>query len=183
MKRILAAMFAGFLFLAAASYSAYAEMRGCMCRSEGMMHHPGGMTGAGPGIRQAFRGLGLGEQQKTAIKGIGFKLMKEAVRKKADIRIARIELRELLQKDKVDMAAVEAKLKQIADLQTSLRLSKIKAMEEIKADLTPAQRQKFRENFRRLIWMHKDHQGCMCDMGRGKMCLHAGGMTRRSGRS
>ncbi len=43
------------------------------------------------------------------------------------------------------MAAVEATLKKMASLQTDMRLSHIKALQDIKAELTPEQRKKLKE--------------------------------------
>jgi Spy/CpxP family protein refolding chaperone len=90
-------------------------------------------------------GLNLDEQQKAAVSEIKSRMMKETVKRKADVGVARIELKELLAKDPVDMKAVEAKLKQSETLKTEMRLSHIKAMEEVKAKLTPEQRKKFSE--------------------------------------
>jgi Spy/CpxP family protein refolding chaperone len=89
--------------------------------------------------------LNLDEQQKTSIGEIKSRMMKEAVRRMADMRIAHIELKELLAKDPMDMKAVEAKVKQSETLKTEMHLSHIKAMEEIKTKLTPEQKKKFRE--------------------------------------
>ncbi|MDA8388571.1 MAG: periplasmic heavy metal sensor [Nitrospiraceae bacterium] len=148
MGKILAVWFLGFMLLASAAYGAQAPMPGCSCLNEGMCQRRMGMV---------VRGLGLNEQQKDSIKKIGFGLMKEAVRKRADIAVARIELRELLQKDNVDMGAVGAKLKQIASLQTGLCMSRIKAMEEIKSKLTPEQRLKFRKDM--TVWRMRMRRG------------------------
>ena len=71
--------------------------------------------------------------------------MKEKIRRTADMRIAQIELKDLLSRDPVDMKAVEAKVKQLEAMRTEMQLSHIKAMEECKAKLTPEQRKKLRE--------------------------------------
>ena len=90
-------------------------------------------------------GLDLDEQQKTLIGEIKSRMMKDNIRRTADMRIAQIELRDLLRQDPVDMKAVEAKVKQLEMMKTEMRLSHIKAMEDIKTKLTPEQRTKFRE--------------------------------------
>ena len=174
MKRIMAALFVGFMFLVSASYNAYAEMRGCMCQSGGEMHGRMGMPGARHGMWRLFKELGLNGQQREEVRGIGSRVMKETIRKRADIRIARIELKEILQKNNADMSAVEAKLKQIASFQTDVRLAYIKAMEEIKSKLTPEQRTKFMENLRDCRGlMHKSHRECMCQ-GMGEKGFRGG---------
>lgn len=71
--------------------------------------------------------LGLDEKQKEAVKEIVRTTMKETIKKRADLDIARIDLRDLLDKDSVNMKAVESKLKQIGSLETDIHLSHIKA--------------------------------------------------------
>ncbi|MDA8162786.1 MAG: Spy/CpxP family protein refolding chaperone [Desulfobacteraceae bacterium] len=170
MKKSLAALLLGSIFTIFAPCYSYAQMQGRAYPAEGMMHQRMGMFRAGrPPIWRAFKGLGLNEQQKKSIREAGDELLKESIRKRADIQIARIELKELLQNDNVDMAAVKAKLKQIASLQTDIRLSRIKAIEQAKAEMTPKQRMKFKENleaFRRMAWRpiggeHMKHFGYM----------------------
>src|SRR5512146_764937 len=117
------------------------------------MGHGRGMMDDGKieGMHQGYpmwghlKDLGLDEKQKADIKEIREKVVKETIRKKADERIARIELRDLLVRDSVDMPAVQAKLKQIEALKTDIRLAHIEAREQIKAKLTPEQRKKFIE--------------------------------------
>ncbi len=157
MKRVLAVLFLGLMFLLSASYNSYAEMRGCAYQTEGTMHRHMGTFGSGPRLWQSFKGLGLDEKQKQAIREIGSTLKKETVRKRADIQVARIELKDILRQDNVNMSEAEAKLKQIASLHTDVGLLRIKAIEEIKSKLTPEQRTKLREHLESHGgWRHGD---------------------------
>lgn len=109
-----------------------------------------GITGKGmadpePPVWRHLLRLGLDEKQKEAIKKIESREAKDIIKKRADIRIADIELRDILDKDPVDINAVEAKLKKISLLMTDMRLSEIKAIEEIKTKLTPEQIKSFKE--------------------------------------
>ena len=97
-----------------------------------------------------FTALNLDEQQKKSIQEIKSTIIKETIRKMADIRIARIELQDLISRDPVDMKAVEAKVKQIGMFRTDMHLAHIRALEEIKSKLTPEQR-------KRLVEMIKSH--------------------------
>lgn len=94
---------------------------------------------------KAFKQLDLTVIQKTAIHEIRSTLKKDMIQKRADIKIARIELRERLHKDSVDMSAVESQVKKIEGLKTAMILDVIKAHQEIKAQLTPDQRKKLTE--------------------------------------
>ena len=89
--------------------------------------------------------LGLNEKQKVEVREIRNRVIKEMIKKRADVRIAGIEMKELIDKDPVDMKAVEAKLKQIEALKTEMQVSLIRAIEEAKSKLTPEQRKKFKE--------------------------------------
>jgi Spy/CpxP family protein refolding chaperone len=160
MKKVVVGVLMGLLLMGFASGSSYAEkssgVKNEKCRHEEgvsrlghMRHREMGMMRAERRIWKALADLGLDEKQKEAIKDIRTIAKKDAIRKMADIRIARIELREILDKDPVDMGAVEAKLKQLESLKTDMQMSRIKTLEEIKAKLTPEQRQKFKINLRK----------------------------------
>jgi len=126
---------------------AYGEMGGkgmasgmmCCCGMDGKMmdaeHH----------MAKLIKDLNLDDQQKVFMGEIKSRMMKETIRRKADMHIAQIELKELLMQDTVDMTAVEAKVKQLEAMKTEMQLSHIKAMEECKAKLTPEQRKKLKE--------------------------------------
>jgi len=49
--------------------------------------------------------------------------MKEMIKRRADKQIAKLELKDILGKDPVDMRAVEAKLKEIEAIETDMHLS------------------------------------------------------------
>ncbi len=173
MKKVVVGVLMGLLLIGfMASYS-YAKM-GC---GDVRGWHEGGMPFAGQmdrhGMRmraehriwRALKNLGLDENQEKAIKEIRTGARKDAIRKIADIKIARLELRELLDKDTVDMGAVEAKLKQMESMKTDLHLSRITTFQAIKATLTPEQRQKFKANLKR----HMDFHGKCGHEKRGMM--------------
>jgi Spy/CpxP family protein refolding chaperone len=126
------------------------------CQDEGMYIMPPLMRPPGMGIMEGIpeadhimwkhlTGLGLDEKQRESMKEVKNRIMKETIKKRADWRIAGIELKDLLDKEPVNMKVVEAKLKQIETLKTETHLSLIRAREEVKSKLTPEQRKNFRE--------------------------------------
>jgi Spy/CpxP family protein refolding chaperone len=162
MKKVSVGLFLGLLVTFFLSYNAHAEMRGPIgdpgegCRDKGMHMMPPPMRppvmGIMEGIPEAdhlmwecLTYLGLDGKQREAIKEIKNKVVKATIKKMADGRIAGIELKDLLDKDPVNMKAVEEKLKQIETIKTEMHLFLIRAQEEIKLKLTPEQRKKFRE--------------------------------------
>jgi Spy/CpxP family protein refolding chaperone len=86
--------------------------------------------------------LGLDDSKETEIKSILQQLQKEMIKKKADIQVSEVELREILGKDPVDVKAAEAKLKQIASLKTDAAMMHIQGIEDMKTKLTPEQKKK-----------------------------------------
>jgi len=110
-----------------------------------MRHDGRGMMRKEHHLWRSLMSLGLDEKQMEAIKEIKSRVMKDTIRKRADLEVARIDLKDIIHKDQVDMNAAETMLKKIASLQTDIRLSHIKAMQEIKSKLTPEQRKKLKE--------------------------------------
>lgn len=169
MRKGLISLLFGFIFIAAAALSADAQMCGCMEKSGGGMHGGGmmmeGMGHEGMGMKHGMQGgmhgddmmgdghamwkrvmeLGLDDKQQAALKSLHMKTIKEMVRKRADKVIAHVELQDLLEKDAVDMKAVEASAKKNEALETDMFLAHVRAHEEVKALLTPEQRKKFKE--------------------------------------
>ena len=96
-------------------------------------------------MRHALKQIGLTESQKTAIHQIRITLKKDMIMKRADLKIAKLELREQLHKEPVDMSTVESQVNKLEVLKTAMILNAIKAREEIRATLTPEQRKKLAE--------------------------------------
>jgi Spy/CpxP family protein refolding chaperone len=86
--------------------------------------------------------LGLTPDQIQKLQELRVSFAKEAIRRSADIRAAEIDLNVLLEKDRWDLAAIEAQVKQIAAMQGDLRFARIKTLAAGRALLTPEQLQK-----------------------------------------
>jgi len=126
----------------------YAQGHGMMGEGSemdfGFMGRGPGMMGDHP-ILNKLMSLGLDEKQKEAVKQLVRTTLKETIKKRADLSIARIDLKDLLDKDSINMTGVESKLNQIGSLEADIRLSHIKTLEAIKVQLTPDQRKKLNE--------------------------------------
>ncbi len=165
-KSVISILFV-FIFVSALTLNADAQLCGCMGGSGGamqggmmegmehcdmgMMHGMGSMHASGMTMDDGLpmwkhlMSLGLDEKQIEALKALRSKTMKEMVKKMADKQIAGIELKDLLDKDPVDMKAVETSVKKSEALRTDMFLAHIRAHEEIKSILTPEQRKRLRE--------------------------------------
>ena len=158
MKRVSSCLILSFLILFISSQLSYAEPKSPVNKMEtgfqeecpsSMMPPPmpccmeqmRGMAELNHSPWMHFQSLNLDKKQEETLREIENSVAKELIRKKADGRIAEIELRELLEKNIVDLNAVETKLKQIATIKTESQLILIKSIEKIKAKLTPEQRE------------------------------------------
>src|SRR5208337_2393616 len=154
MKKIASCFVLNFLILFIASQFSYAEPMPSMDKVEKGFQKEGyfpmmpSCIGQSKGMPELMnlhwlhlQSLKLSEKQKEALKEIENTATKNVIRKSADEQIAEIELREILDKDSVDLKSVETKLKEIAAIRTETQLIIIKSMENMKAKLTPEQRE------------------------------------------
>jgi Spy/CpxP family protein refolding chaperone len=84
--------------------------------------------------------LGLSAEQVSRLEALRGDFAREAIRREADLRIAELDLRTLLDQDPVDLARVEAKIRESAQVRADLRIARLRAIEQGKAVLTPEQR-------------------------------------------
>lgn len=134
-------------------------------------HKMGGMMHGGAGhfidhLVKHEKEIGLQPDQVTKLKGLRLDLDKTRIKAEADVQVAERELRALVDDEKTDMGAIEAKLKQSAELQTALRLAAVKARRDALAVLTPEQRTKEKTEHERVMQEHR---------GKGHGDPHMGG--------
>jgi Spy/CpxP family protein refolding chaperone len=84
--------------------------------------------------------LGLTAEQVSRLEALRSDFTREAIRRDADIRIAELDLAALLEQDSADLAKVETKVREAAQLRADLRIARLRAVEQGKAVLTPEQR-------------------------------------------
>jgi len=104
--------------------------------------------------------LALTAEQERSLRELRATFGKEAIRRTSEIDVAELELRELLEQEKVDLAKVEAWTKKIALLRADQRLARIKTIEAGKAQLTPEQQRKLER---------LGHDARMSEPGKGMM--------------
>jgi Spy/CpxP family protein refolding chaperone len=83
--------------------------------------------------------LGLSEEQATQLREIHSEQRKAGIRQQADMRIARMELEELLMADTVDEKAVAAKVDQISRLQDKALRARVDTRLAVRKILSPEQ--------------------------------------------
>jgi Spy/CpxP family protein refolding chaperone len=89
--------------------------------------------------------LDLSAAQVKNLEQLRNDFQKESIRKDADLRVAEMDLNNLLVAEKVDMAKVEAKVRDIERLRSDLRIARIRTIQKGKEVLTADQRKRLQE--------------------------------------
>lgn len=100
--------------------------------------------------------IGLSEDQVAKLKEMELNLDRTRIKAEADILIAEREHAALVEDEKSDLAAIEAKIKQSMDHQLALRMAVIKTKRDALALLTPEQRAKEKAEHEKMMQQHKD---------------------------
>ena len=111
------------------------KTRGCMMMAEGMMKGQMDMA-------QMHKALALSDEQTEKLRASLRPFQKEAILTLASMKVAELELTDLLAGEKVDFGKVEAKLKEIETMRTKVRLAHLKASEAVKGILSKEQLEK-----------------------------------------
>lgn len=96
-------------------------------------------------------GLELTDEQVTSLKSIKMDFMKGEIQKEADLKLAELELKELMSADKLDMPKVERKIKAIHGMKADKKIAHLKAFEKAKGVITPEQMQKQKEHHKKMM--------------------------------
>ena len=127
---------------------AYSGEHGCCGEMMGPMGHMGHM---GHGTRSIDhlrhllkhqKEIGLTEEQVKKLKAIDLDFDRGRIRSEAEIQIVERELLALVEDEKTDLSAIEAKVKQSELLEVGLRMLAFKARHDALGVLTPEQRAK-----------------------------------------
>ena len=88
--------------------------------------------------------LGLTAQQVDSFRKLGMDSRRAAIRRRADLQLARLDLMSLRFSDPVDMGKIEAKVREIEKLKGDGSIARIRTAEAAKAQLTAEQREKLK---------------------------------------
>ena len=91
------------------------------------------------GLLGGAKEMGLTEEQVKRLKGIQLDLDRTRIKAEADIRVSEREARALMDDDSSNLSSIEAKLRESAAQQVSLRVAAVKARRDVMAVLTPEQ--------------------------------------------
>jgi len=89
--------------------------------------------------------MGLTDDQILKMKPMHSEMQKKQARFQADLKIAEIELMDILEVKDFDLEKASAAVKKIADIKTAHHLEMLKAMKEIRTILTDEQFKKMKK--------------------------------------
>jgi len=89
--------------------------------------------------------LGLSEEQINKIKPIHREMEKKQARYRADLKIAKIDMMEIMEVKDFDLEKATAQIGKIEDIKTTHRLDMLKSMKEVRSILTEDQFKKMKK--------------------------------------
>ena len=92
--------------------------------------------------------LGLSSDQVGRLEQLRDNFQRQTIRSEADLRILELDIAALLDSEPVDMAKLEAKMREEEKLRTDLRIARIRAIEQGKGLLNSDQKKKLTELMR-----------------------------------
>lgn len=124
---------------------AHSGKHGCCEMMMGHMGHRGQDAQSADHLQHLLKHrkeIGLTEEQVKKLKAIELDFDRGRIKLDAEIQIAERELQALVEEEKTDLSAVEAKVKQSGSLDVGRRMLAFKARHDALAVLTPEQRAK-----------------------------------------
>lgn len=113
--------------------------------------------------------LNLTEDQQAQIRKMHVDFQKKQIQNQAKIRLARLDLAQLVQADKPDRSAIEKAVRDISSFETDTKLARVDEMLSIRNVLTPDQLKIWKEQ-------RMNRRGMMRgEMMRGRMMMRRGG--------
>lgn len=133
--------------------------RGAGCGARCELGKGGGRMGGGPGMGRGgprgrgpggghfamLAGLDLTAAQQEKVAAIHERVQRQGIQLRADLELARLDLRKLMHADKPDTRAIDAQIDKLSALRASMQKAHAAAMVEVHGLLTPEQLQKLKE--------------------------------------
>ena len=119
------------------------DMKGC-----GMKGGMGkGMEGCGPGMgaghgAMMLKGLGLTADQQKKVAVIHERAQRQMIQQQADLRIATMDLQQLMRAETPDRTKIDAQIDKLAQMRAGMQKSRTATLLEVRALLTPDQLKK-----------------------------------------
>ncbi|MCA9472544.1 MAG: Spy/CpxP family protein refolding chaperone [Nitrospirales bacterium] len=89
-------------------------------------------------------GMAITDEQAAKLRSVETEFKKEKIKMKAEVELANLDLHELLKNEESSLSDIEAKLKNVHNLEADLLMASIKAKREARAVLTDEQRSRMK---------------------------------------
>lgn len=99
--------------------------------------------------------MGISDAQITKMKPLHREMQKKQVRYRADLKLAEIDLMEIMEIKDFDLEKAGAADKKMADIRTAYHLEMLKAMKEVRSQLTEDQFKKMKKMMLPMKMAHK----------------------------
>jgi len=116
-------------------------------------------------MKELIESLNLSKEQKTEIKKIDLNFQKELLGLRNDVEINQLEIKILFLETEPNLVKIRAKLQEIADLQTELKIKGIEEYLAVKGILTLEQQEKLPEGIPFRIFTFKKLFGNIRTLG------------------
>ena len=137
MKKVLLSLLLSVVF----AVPAFSQMSDMPMRGHGQMmemDHMDMMGGEMMFMEHANK-MGLTDDQMAKMKPLHSEMQKKLIRSNADLKIAQIELKEIMEVKDFDLDKATSAVKKIEDIKTARHLDMLKAMKDMRAILTDEQ--------------------------------------------
>ena len=116
-------------------------------------------------VKEFIESLNLSEEQKNKIRKLDIDFQKEMLELKNKAEINRLEVKSLLLEEDPDLIKIRAKLQEIADLETEIKMKVIEEYLAVKGILTPEQQEKLPEGIPSQIFAFRKFIGAAKILG------------------
>jgi Spy/CpxP family protein refolding chaperone len=144
------------------------EHKNCECCEHKMgmpgMHKRGDMLGML--IKHADK-VGLSGEQVVKLKAVHRSMQKKSIQLDADMKLARIDLKEIMEVKDFDLEKANAAVQKISDIKKDQHLEMLKSMKDVRSILTDEQFKKIKEMKHRM-WEGKKPSGKKPEMKKQK---------------
>ncbi len=96
---------------------------------------------------QMLRELDLTKEQREKVAELRERAERSAIRLRADLQTARLDLRRMVRAERADRMAINRQIDRIAQMRAEMEKARVAAMLDIRDVLTPEQRERARERY------------------------------------
>jgi Spy/CpxP family protein refolding chaperone len=118
-----------------------------------------GRGARGDGARAVMAKLNLNDVQQEKIEKLRTEMQRKNIETQSKIRLARVDMRELMRAENPSRSAIEKKIRAVSDLELELKITRLDHMLAVREVLTPEQRKTWKDGMRDARWENRGRGG------------------------